>query len=848
MAKWRAEEAYGKMPLSFEANLGQADSQVKFLSRGRGHTLFLTSTEVVLSLQPGDVLQKQEHPATDGEPMTADVVRMKLRGANCSAVISGLDQLAGRANYFINNDSKKWRANIPTYSSVKYEQVYPGVDLVYYGNQRQLEYDFILAPGADPRAIALTVEGVDDLEIDARGDLLLRTADRQITQRKPIVYQEVDGRRQVIEANYSTSSGREFGFEIADYDRSKPLVIDPVLSYSTYLGGSGSDTLRSIAVDSSGDAYVVGFTPSVDFPVSSPFQPSNAGSDDIVVTRLNAAGSTLIYSTYIGGSDVDAGTAIAVDSAGNAYITGDAESTDFPVTAGVFQTTYGGKGGGLVNAGDSFVSKLDPTGSSLIYSTYLGGPFNEQGNDIAIDSAGCAYVVSFAAPLFPTTAGSFQPAAANFLDAAVTKLNATGSALVYSTFLGGSGFEVIRGIALDSSGNAYVTGSTNSTDFPTTSGAFQTAFAGGGGEGDVFVTRLDAAGASLIYSTYLGGSSEEQGGGIALDSAGSAYLTGRTQSIDFPTATPVQGSNSGGSDIYAAKLDAAGSALIYSTYLGGSSFDAGNGITVDVLGNAYLACASFSADAAVVNPVQISNGGGEDAYIVTLNVAGTAILFSSYLGGSGNDFAYDIAVDNAGGIYVAGDVGSTDFPTAGAVQPANAGGNDGFVAKFDDNQLTELGPAKVWIGLKNSDDVGTKFDLLAEALKNGSLVGSGTLNGVPGGSSGFNNAVLRTLNLALASPVSVGPADTLSIRLSVRIAVGVPGHRSGTARLWFNDTAANSRFDATIGGLTSDYFLLSGFTLGTATGPGPKKTIDVFVDRAAGGNPFKPFGTWSKTF
>src|SRR5438132_548275 len=432
--------AYGKLPLSFEANDGQADPQVKFLSRGSGYTLFLTPTEAVLTLTKADGHAKRrisgEATLVEPEKRAGTVLRMRLVGANPAPEVAGVGELPGKSNYFLGNDPTKWRTNVSTYAKVEYREVYPGVNLVYYGNQRQLEHDFVVSPGADPKVITLAFEGVDGVAIDALGDLVLRTVGGEVRLRKPVVYQEQNRQRAVIPTRYVLTAEHQVAFEVAAYDATKPLIIDPVLVYSTYLGGSGSD----------------------------------------------------------------ASSGIAVDTQGNAYVTGVTRSSDFPTTAGAFQTTFGG----LINA---FVTKLNPTGTALLYSTYLGGFGSNQGFAIAVDTLGNAYVTGGAVRDFPTTLGAFQPAfGGGFFDAFVTKLNPTGTALVYSTFLGGSNDDEGFGIAADAAGNAYVTGFTQSSNFPTRAGAFQATF---GGVEDTFVTKLDPTGAALVYSTYLGGSGDD---------------------------------------------------------------------------------------------------------------------------------------------------------------------------------------------------------------------------------------------------------------------------------------------------------------------------------------------------
>ena len=446
------QAAYSQLPLHFEANQGQTDAQVQFLVRGRSYSLFLTSTEAVLALtnrdKEGAETSTPPHlsQSSDARLQTLDprlVLRLQLVGANPNPQVRGLEELPGKLNYFLGNDPTRWRTNLPTYTKVKYQNVYPGVDLVYYGNQGQLEYDFVVAPGADPQAIQLTFEGADNLEVDVRGDLILQTAGGELRLHKPRVYQEIDGVQHEVSGSYvllgtpapnTQPPAPAAGFAVAAYDPSRPLVIDPVLAYSTYLGGNDDDWGRGIAVDAAGNVYVTGQTYSTDFPILSPFQPAAGGSYDTFVTKLDATGSTLLYSTYLGGSGGDRSQGIAVDAAGNAYVTGQTYSTDFP-TRNPFQAAFGG-------GSDAFVTKLDAAGSTLLYSTYLGGSDDERGHSIAVDAAGNAYVTGQTHSTDFPTLHPFQPAfGGGFFDAFVTKLDAAGSTLRYSTYLGGSGGE-----------------------------------------------------------------------------------------------------------------------------------------------------------------------------------------------------------------------------------------------------------------------------------------------------------------------------------------------------------------------------------------------------------------------
>ena len=675
--------SYARLPLSFEANQGQADESVKFVSRGSGYTLFLTGTEAVLQLRNADFgLRNEQRPGLRQPAPTphsalrtphSAVLRLKLINANPSPEVRGLVELPGKSNYFIGNDPSKWRTNVPNYAKVEYRDVYPGINLVHYGNGGQLEHDFVVSPGADPSAIRFAIEGADKLELDAQGDLVLHAAGTEARLRKPMVYQEVDGTRREIPAMYrwrpagrplpvsssvlarhagvaaatGTPAVPQIAFEIGPYDAARPLVIDPVLVYSTYLNipnSSGS----AIAVDASGNAYVCG---------------------GWVVAKIKADGSALVYSTVIGGASC---SGIAVDVSGSAYVTGYAGSTGFP-TASPLQATNGG-------GYDAFVAKLNPAGSALVYSTYLGGSGDDYGYGIAVDSSGSAYVTGYTTSTNFPTASPFQAThgvSANNWDAFVTKLNAAGSALVYSTYLGGQCDDRALGIAVDTSGSAYVTGETGnclSNNFPTAA-PLQPAWGGGM---DAFVAKLNAAGSALVYSTYLGGSGYDQGIGIAVDSSGNAYVMGFTSSTNFPTASPLQATYGGGYDAFVSKLNAAGSGLVYSTYVGGSREDWVQGIAVDSSGNAYVTGYTYSTNFPTASPLQATNGGGNDAFVTKLDAAGSALVYSTYLGGSSYDYGLGIAVDSSGNAYVTGGTSSTNFPT---VNPLQASG-DSFVAKL----------------------------------------------------------------------------------------------------------------------------------------------------------------------
>jgi len=662
-------ETYGKFPLNFEENYGQTDNQVSFLSKGSGYTLFLTPNEVVFSLT------KQAEQNDNQQSSEVAVIRMQMLDANDSPKISGADELPGKSNYFIGNDAEKWYTDIPNYKKVMYQDIYQDIDLIFYGNQRQLEYDFVVMPGADPSVIKLGFEGADKLTIDKDGNLILYINNDKIIQHAPVIYQEYNGVKENVSGKYVLNNNDQVGFEISTYNSELPLVIDPVLIYSTYLGGSSFEDGTGIAVDSSGNAYVTGSTSSSsDFPKTNPIQGTfGGGGADAFVTKINSAGSTHVYSTFLGGNDFDSGFGIAVDSSGNAYVTGSTLSFNFPTINAIQGTKNGG-------AFDAFVTKINSAGN-VVYSTFLGGTFADGGLGIAVDDSGNAYVTGFTQSLgFPTT-NPIDSTRGGGQDAFVTKINSAGSTHVYSTFLGGNDFDTGRGIAVDSSGNAYVTGRTFSSGFPTTNPIDSTL----GGTRDAFVTKINSAGSTHVYSTFLGGSDIDEGFGIAVDS-GNAYVTGFTQSSDFPKTNPIDGTLGGTRDAFVTKINSAGSTHVYSTYLGGSNFEDGLGIAVDSSGNAYVTGkTSSSSDFPKTNPIQGTFGGGtRDAFVTKINSAGSTHVYSTFLGGNDFDSGFGIAVDS-GNAYVTGRTLSSSFPTKFPIDNTLGGTSDVFVTKIGES-------------------------------------------------------------------------------------------------------------------------------------------------------------------
>jgi len=743
-AEARVPSDFGRVPLSFEVNQGQSDSSVKFLSHGNGYSLFLTDQTAVLALSKREGAKPSVGWAVEG-----DVIRMELAGSRPDVRVSGADELPGKANYLIGNDPAKWHAGVPTYARVKYSGVYPGVDLVYYGNQRQLEYDFVVAPHADAKPLRLHFAGAQHLSLTSSGDLTVKGKNGEIAFHKPVVYQLRDGLREPVPGRFQLLARNDVRFTLDGYDHTRELVIDPALAYSTYLGGSGSDAGIAIAVDAAGDAYVAGATSSTDFPVTSgAFQQTNGSTPPGrvgFITKFNPKGSALIYSTYLGGtSGADGITNLAIDADGNAYVTGGTPSVDFPVTAGAFQKIKNGTSG-VINA---FMAKLNSTGSVLVYSTYLGGSggpigvvgpaYGDVPVGIAVDSAGNAYVAGSATSTdFPLTANAYQTTnkANGFLggfNLFISKLNPAGSALVYSTYLGGYGInygwgDTAAAIAIDSAGNAYVTGNAYSRDFPVTPNAFQTINNAlevakyEMGDSTPFVSKLNPTGSALVYSTYLGGTISDFTNSIAVDPAGNAYVTGYALSRDFPvtpgafqtvnkspydstTCTNLGTSLLCGFTGFITKLKSTGSALVYSTFLGGSGDDSASHIALDAFGSAYITGGAGSTNFPVTTDAfrkTSHSPTGGNAFFSKLDSTGSALLYSSYLGGEGvlfpggivasGDSGNGIAVDYFGNAYITGRTCSADFPLAGAPFQATIKSGTGctaFASKYIVNTVT----------------------------------------------------------------------------------------------------------------------------------------------------------------
>jgi hypothetical protein len=724
-----AARALAELPMRFEPNVGQAPAAALFVAR-------LTGGDDALLVQRHAAISLVTRADSAAGFPAMRALRLSLAHARMNPELVAEKRQSSVSNYFVGSDPGRWRSRVANFAAVRYQQVYPGIDWVLYGNPQRLEYDFVIAPHASARRIRVNVQGADHLAVAEDGALLINAGKRTLRQLPPSIYQTAaDGTRRAVTGRYVVA-GRQFSFALGPYDHSRALTIDPAFVYSTYLGGSGGtgndDGANAIAVDSAGDAYVAGVTSSSNFPTAVPVQPTNHGRtafrNNAFVLKLKSDGSGLLWSTYLGGSDDksfdgDGATGIAVDADGNAYVTGYTGSSNFP-TQNALQSIN--KSTVQFGATQAFVAKLSADGSTLLYSTYLGGSGADSGTAIAVDAAGDAYVggttsstdFPVAAPLQATNRAAGAGASTGF----VSKLDPSGSALVYSTYLGGSGAksfnggDVVNAIAVDSSGYAYVAGTTASTDFPL-AGAFQ---AVNRASYNAFVAKLSSSGRSLVYSTYLGGSNpigncvgcgSTWGSAIAVDAAGEVVVAGSTDAVDFPTVNPLQAVNratGGSSTAFVSKFSAAGNALLFSTYLGGSGGSGATAVALDNGANAYVAGYTTSEDFPLESSLQSTNRaaahGATNAFVSVLAADGGELAMSTYLGGSGRpslvqpacgtcpliyngDGATGVAVDGAGNVYVAGTAYSSDFPTVNALQAANrsyaAGGSNGFVARLN---------------------------------------------------------------------------------------------------------------------------------------------------------------------
>lgn len=769
------------LPLNFEPNQGQSSSDAGFLAQGQGFSALFKKNEA-------DFLFA-DHTATSG------LLRVALLNASRNTEVSGEKRLPGTVNYFIGSDREKWHTGLPTFERLRYASVYPGTDLIYYGNKGKLEFDFQLSPGTAPSRIQMRFKGARNLRIDGKGDLIVTANDGQISFQKPVIYQPGEsGRNDIVAGRFKISKKDTVSFAVAEYDRTRPLIIDPILNYSTYIGHSS--VASAIAVNQNGEAYIAGWT-DVNFPTTAgSYQPGpvpcTSSYSCPFVAKFNSTGTDLLYSTYLGGSGIGTANGIALDVDGDAFVVGSTSSHDFPTTTGALQT----KNNASQTTG--FVTELNSTGSSLLYSTYLGGSTSTTVNQVVVDASGNAYLTGTTQDInFPTTPGAYRTttptkSAAGSTSAFISKLNPAGTALVYSTYLGGNQTDASFALAVDSSGEAYVGGNTNSSDFPVTQGALQVTREASNLEAG-FVTKLNASGSALVYSTYLSGNAGESVSAIALDANGNAYATGNTGSSDFPVTAGAFQTNIGHEvfigitftqpNAFVSELNGSGTSLVYSTFLGGNiglcssgNGDGANGILVDGQGIVYVTGTSCTADFPVTaGAFQTQNLDGENsnastAFLTELSpTPNTPLLYSTYFGGTGNQDGYDfqngedansIAIDSSGNVYLAGFTLSIDFPTtAGVVETGFTGSGfvqEAIVAEFNGSEMKALPIPTVTLTSSTSSV------LFGQPVTFTATVQSASGNNTPTGYIGFNFLALQLSDFD-GTAVGFGPWTTVAL-------------------------------------------------------------------------------------
>jgi hypothetical protein len=702
----REDSSYGQMPLFFIENRGQVNNSVLYYLNGKRGSVSFTKEAIVYDLflhansksrekGPGSFVEEEDMPTSKRLSFS-----LKPEGVNSKLRLISKNMLSGRVNYLMGSDSKKWHTDIPIYKEILYRDIYDGIDLKIYGTKNKMEYDFIVSPGADPSKIRIACDGIDELKVSEDGDLYITTSIGSIKHMKPRIYQKIHGKRHSVDGSYRISKNK-FSFDIGQYSKEYPLIIDPLtMTYSTFLGGVGRDQGDSVTVDSAGNAYITGLT------MSAP--DTLGGNSDCVVAKISDGGDSLIYATYLGGSGSERSWDIAVDSTGSAYITGQTDSDNFP-TKNPYQPDISGET-------DIFITKLTPSGNDFLFSTYLGGGLFETAKSIAVDSSGNAYITGNTSSTNFPTVNAYQGSLKSEPDGFIAKLNSTGSSLLFSTYMGGSGEDYIEAIAIDPNENSYVTGWTNSTDFPVKS-SYQNKLSG---NFDAFVAKFAPSGETISYSTFLGGKGgDDIANGIEVDSEGNAYIVGQTNSTDFPTKSAYQPLISGYIDAFITKINPAGNSLVYSTFLGGAfGDDIGYAIAVDKENCAYISGSTDSRDFPVKDGFQGLAGINKNAFVTKINSEGDTLAFSTYIGGASSEqVAHGIAVDSHGSVYITGVTYSTDFPVVNPFQSNYGGSGDAFISKLDiretyvwyvDGNVSNSGDGKSW---------SSAFKTIQDALK-----------------------------------------------------------------------------------------------------------------------------------
>lgn len=791
------------LPLSFIPNVGQTDDAVRYQVQSLGGMLFFTANEVVLSLpSPStEAPSKFDDFERDDQPLFGDtVLRLQFLGANPTPEMTATELLSGKVNYFIGNDSSQWHTDVSTYAGVVYHDLYSGVDLRYDGNEGLLKGTFTVAPYIDPQVINWRYGGAEAVIVDeSSGDLhITLPGGNVLAERAPTAWQTIDEVNVPVQISYKVEADAKISFNLGAYNVAYPLVLDPVLQYSTFIGVSNEVTGYDITTDSDNNVYVTGFSQSSNYPLANAIQPYHAGlfcgkeqqgpCGDIIITKLNATGTSLLYSTYLGGTGYDVGLGIALDADRNIYVTGVTSSQNFPTTSGSFQPSYAGDACSSTSLcqDEALVFKLNASGNALLYASYLGGTLTDQANSIVLDEDGSAYIAGYTFSLDFPVLNAYQATHGGDVDAFVTKVSPDGSAIAYSTFIGGSSFERAMSIKIDGSDNFYIAGLTQSTDYPTTANAFQIAYHGGAFTGEAFLTRFNATGSSIIYSTFLGGISSDYANDLALDTSGNVYITGMADSSDFPTTSGAYDRTyNGANDGFVAKFNtgaAGSSSLIYSTFIGGGSTDEANAIAVDENNNAYVVGKTQSGNFPVLASVQNTYKLQGDGFVTRLNALGSSLVYSTYLGGMYQDNVLGITTaSNITGIsaYVTGRTASPDFPVSyNAYQPTGAGLYVSIIGPGADLSTTgSLTSNNVWIGNQlsyqwivknNGPDVAINTQLISNVPTNATFVGYTAGQGSCSYASGQISCSLGTLAVSASVTViiTIVPTESKQIVLT----------------------------------------------------------------------------------
>lgn len=761
---------FSQVPLAFQVNQGQFDPEVKFACRAGRSTTYFTSTETVLVLRkalsgvqhlpgsplgPGQRVQALEEALEAAAPPA--VIRLSLDGSNPESQPSPLDRLSARFNYMRSSDPSAWRFDVPAYRAVRYVGIYPGVDLVCQGQSQQLKYDFTVRPGGEVASIRLRVKGADSVTLDDHGNLVLRTSADDVVLPAPVIYQESASVRTPVAGRYVLLEDGLVGFEVGAYDRSTPLIIDPILVSSTYLGGAGVDNAIGVATDSAGFAYICGYTESSNFPTAGPIQGTSAGAADAFVAKIDLANNVLVYSTYLGGSGIDIAESIALDASGRAYVAGITGSGNFPTQGGV-QATFGGQL-------DGFVARISPGGNALEYSTYLGGDKIDYAWGVGVDGAGNTYVTGRTYSASFPLQSPLQSTLKGTSDAFVAKISASGSSLAFSTLVGGTGEEEARNVAVASSGNISVALWTTSTDFPTAN-PIQGTF---GGAVDAAVITLNSTGSALLFSTYLGGPDGDSAEAIKVDSSGNLYIAGYA-GVLFPTTNAIQSVYGGAQDALVAKLNPASRTVVFATYLGGNQRDWAHGLAIDASGNVLVSGETISTNFPMQDALQATYGGGVvDGFVCKVSASGSSLVYSTYLGGSGIDGSNSVAVDPTGRAVVIGVTDSANFPIANAIQPTIAGGQDAFLAVIADSPLP---PTTTSLAVTDADGVALSGVVLLPNAPGVSDIDASAVGTAVPGATFVVTALDPTQVVSIPAPTITSPSQGLLLTTASPVVSG----------------------------------------------------------------------------